>query len=144
MFVRTPEGAQAQEPIVVPPPQQKTLVYVLSKKQDAEGQQVIQVPSTPQKPEVYYVHYDDGENPQLPGGIDLQSALASAAQQQGQVIGNTGGGFIGGGAIGGGSIGGGSIGGGFIGGGSIGGGSIGGGSIGGGSFNQPSQTYGTP
>merc|ERR1712002_592002 len=132
VFVRTPENAQGQEPIVVPPPQQKTLVYVLSKKQAIQGQQVIEVPSTPQKPEVYYVHYDEGENPQLPGGIDLQSALATAAQQQGQVIGNTGGGFIGGGSIGGGSIGGGSI-----------GGIISGGSIGGG-LSQPSQTYGSP
>merc|ERR1712002_491759 len=60
VFVRTPENAQGQEPIVVPPPQQKTLVYVLSKKQAIQGQQLIEVPAGPaQQPEVFYVNYND-------------------------------------------------------------------------------------
>ncbi|CAL4067450.1 unnamed protein product, partial [Meganyctiphanes norvegica] len=75
VFVRTPEKAESDEPIIVPPPQQKTLVYVLSKKGDAVGPQVIEVPAGPgHQPEVYYVNYEDGENPTLPGGIDLQTA----------------------------------------------------------------------
>ncbi|MCL4128304.1 UNVERIFIED_CONTAM: hypothetical protein GTU68_041790, partial [Idotea baltica] len=146
VFVRTPEGPQGQKPIVVPPPQQKTLVYVLTKSGTLD-QQVIEVPAGPnQSPEVFYINYNEGDNPQLAGGLDLQSALASANAQQGQVI---GGGSGGGGGFGGGSFGGGSIGGGFVGG-SIGGGlsggiSIGGGSSGGGLFGgKPSQTYGTP
>ena len=96
VFVRTPETPEGLEPIVVPPPQQKTLVYVLSKRPEFQGQEVIEVPSTPQQPEVYYVNYGEGENPQLPGGIDLQSALASAAHQQGQTV---GGGIHSGGSI---------------------------------------------
>ncbi|CAL4117498.1 unnamed protein product, partial [Meganyctiphanes norvegica] len=101
VFVKTPEALEGQEPIVVPPPQKKTLVYVLSKKQEQEGQQVIEVPSGPkEKPEVYYVNYNDGENPSLPGGISLQDAL-NAASQTGQEIdgaanGGGGGGFGGG------------------------------------------------
>ncbi|CAL4224080.1 unnamed protein product, partial [Meganyctiphanes norvegica] len=73
VFVRTPEALDGAEPIVVPPPQQKTLVYVLSKKQTLNGQQLIEVPAGPaQQPEVFYVNYNDGDNPQLPGGVSLQ------------------------------------------------------------------------
>ncbi|CAL4183924.1 unnamed protein product, partial [Meganyctiphanes norvegica] len=32
VFVRAPERDEGSQPIVVPPPQQKTIVYVLSKK----------------------------------------------------------------------------------------------------------------
>ncbi|MCL4142687.1 UNVERIFIED_CONTAM: hypothetical protein GTU68_005025, partial [Idotea baltica] len=86
VFVRTPEGPQAIDPIVVPPPQQKTLVYVLTKSGEIE-QKVIEVPAGPSDaPEVIYVNYNDGDNPQLAGGLDLQSALASASSQQGQLI----------------------------------------------------------
>jgi len=80
VFVRTPEFIEGADPIVVPPPQKKTLVYVLSKKQILGGQQVIEVPSGQvQNPEVFYVNYRDGENPELPGGINLQDALNAAA-----------------------------------------------------------------
>jgi len=85
VFVRTPEAAAAAEPIIVPPPQQRTLVYVLSKKQTG-GQQVIEVPAGPaSNPEVYFVNYGPGENPQLPGGVDLQSALGAAASAPGSL-----------------------------------------------------------
>ena len=71
---------------MVPPPQQKTLVYVLNKKSEAQDQGLIEVPFTPQQPEVYYVNYAEGENPSLPGGIDLQTALANSRPQQGQDV----------------------------------------------------------
>ncbi|XP_037791508.1 ATP-dependent RNA helicase A-like isoform X3 [Penaeus monodon] len=170
IFVRLPEGADGPEPIVVPPPQQQHVVYVLN-KQSEHDQRVIEVPAPPQSnPEVFFVNYAEGENPTLPSGVDLQTALSSASQGGGQVVGGGGvgggiGGGVGGGSGGGigGGIGGGSGGGigggsgGGIGGGSgggIGGGSgggigggIGGGSgggIGGGTYSPPSNIYGTP
>merc|ERR1711970_1209480 len=80
VFVRAPENNGAQDPIIVPPPQQRTLVYVLSKKPEDGGQRVIEVPAGPaSNPEVYFVNYGPGENPQLPGGVNLQTALGAAA-----------------------------------------------------------------
>merc|ERR1712215_168838 len=80
VFVRAPEGNAAQDPIIVPPPQQRTLVYVLSKKPEDGGQRVIEVPAGPaSNPEVYFVNYGPGESPQLPGGVNLQTALGAAA-----------------------------------------------------------------
>ena len=76
VFVRNPITQEDIEPIVVPPPQQKTLVYVLNKKSDDKVQGIIEAPSHPKlQPEVYFVNYDEGENPELPGGVDLRSAL---------------------------------------------------------------------
>ena len=95
VFVRTPAAAEGPQPIVVPPPQQKTLVYLLSQRPGAQAQQVIEVPTNPTQPEVYFVNYSEGDNPDLPGGIDLQTALSQSAAP-GQVIG--GGGALGGGA----------------------------------------------
>lgn len=149
VFVRTPEGSVGQKPIVVPPPQQKTLVYVLTRNGQI-SQQVIEVPAGgSQAPEVYYINYDEGDNPQLVGGIDLQSALASASAQQGQVI--SGGAAGGAGRFSGGSAGfSGASAGGFSGGAAGGfsgysGGSSGGGvSTGGGFVQRPSKTYGAP
>ena len=100
IFVRTPEDPEGVEPIVVPPPVQKTLVYVLNKAGDIEGQKVIEVDSPVHQPEVYYVNYNEGDNPTLPGGIDLNSAL-QANTQQGQVL-QTQGPSGGGGGLGGG------------------------------------------
>ncbi|XP_047487123.1 ATP-dependent RNA helicase A-like [Penaeus chinensis] len=126
VFVRIPDGAQGPDPIVVPPPRQQHVLFVLN-KQSEQGQQVIEVPAPPPSdPEVFFVNYAEGENPTLPGGVDLQTALGAASQGGGQVVGGGGsGGGIGGG-IGGGF--GGGTGGGF--GGGIGGGF--GGGIGGG------------
>merc|ERR1712121_406410 len=79
VLVRAPEGNAAQDPIIVPPPQQRTLVYVLSKKPEDGGQRVIEVPAGPaSNPEVYFVNYGPGENPQLPGGVNLETALGAA------------------------------------------------------------------
>ncbi|XP_047487182.1 uncharacterized protein LOC125037990 [Penaeus chinensis] len=88
LFVRLPEGGVGPEPIVVPPPRQENIIYVLN-KQGEQGQRVIEVPAhPPSEPEVYFVNYEEGENPTLPGGLDLQTALGSAADATGQFIGN--------------------------------------------------------
>ena len=90
VVVKTPEALEGEKPIVVPPPQEKTLVYVLNKKQEEEEQELIKVPFEPQEPEVYYINYEDGENPTLPGGIDLQTALKSVPSQEGREVGEVG------------------------------------------------------
>ncbi|XP_018027517.1 uncharacterized protein LOC108682788 [Hyalella azteca] len=94
ILVKAPVGTPGGKPIVVPPPEQKTVVYVLSKRPKV-GQEIIEVPSVPEEPEVYFVNYDDGDNPILPGGIDLQTALSQAAHAQGNLV--EGGGSAGGG-----------------------------------------------
>jgi len=125
VFVRTEGGVGGAQPVVVPPPKQKTLVYVLNKRLNAQEAEVIEVPANPTQPEVFFVNYEEGEDTQLPGGVSLQQAL-SQSLQQGQNIqalgggsggsGGISGGFIDGGIIGGGSIGGGVSSGGFVGG----------------------------
>ncbi|XP_042855773.1 uncharacterized protein LOC122242543 isoform X1 [Penaeus japonicus] len=102
IFVRLPDGADGPEPIVVPPPRQQHVVYVLN-KQSEQDQRVIEVPAPPQSnPEVFFVNYAEGENPTLPSGVDLQTALSAASQGGGQVVGGGGiGGGIGGGLGGG-------------------------------------------
>ncbi|XP_063593892.1 uncharacterized protein LOC134770892 [Penaeus indicus] len=90
LLIRTPEGGVGPEPIVIPPPRQNHVVYILN-KQSSQGQAVIEVPSGPlAEPEVYFVNYAEGENPVLPNGQDLQSALLSASQGAGQNIGSVG------------------------------------------------------
>merc|ERR1719427_2373960 len=122
IFVRLPDGAEGPEPIVVPPPQQEHVVYVLNKQSELD-QQVIEVPAPPaSNPEVYFVNYADGENPTLPNGIDLQTALNAASQGGGQVVGGGSGGGFGGGS-----------------GGGFGGGS--GGGVGGGNYNPPQNNF---
>ncbi|XP_047487137.1 H/ACA ribonucleoprotein complex subunit gar1-like [Penaeus chinensis] len=164
VFIRTPEGGQGPDPIIVSPPQQKHVLYVLN-KQTQQGQEVIEVPAPPAtNPEVYFVNYADGENPVLPSGVDLQSALNAASQGGGQVIGGgggVGGGFGGSGGVGGGfgggiggGFGGGVISGGFVSGGDSGefisggsgGGFVSGGGFGGGTsvVSAPSNLYSTP
>ncbi|XP_068244014.1 uncharacterized protein [Palaemon carinicauda] len=88
LFVRLPETLRGPDPIVVPPPQQKNIVYVLKKKTQDDGPRVIEVPAPPKtNPDVYFVGYDQGENPILPTGEDLQSVLAHNAQEiYGQVV----------------------------------------------------------
>nr|XP_027237604.1 H/ACA ribonucleoprotein complex subunit GAR1-like isoform X1 [Penaeus vannamei] len=87
LFVRLPEEGPAPEPIVLPPPRQNNIVYVLN-KQDEQVQRVIEVPAQPQAdPEIYFVNYQEGENPTLPIGVDLETALSSAAAAGGQVLG---------------------------------------------------------
>ncbi|XP_063593715.1 uncharacterized protein LOC134770682 [Penaeus indicus] len=86
LFVRLPEGGVGPDPIIVPPPRQDNIVYVLSKR-NQNGQRVIEVPAPPpSEPEIYFVNYDDGENPTLPGGLDLETALGSAVEANGQVF----------------------------------------------------------
>ncbi|XP_066974134.1 uncharacterized protein [Macrobrachium rosenbergii] len=149
LFVRLPEGGGALEPIVIPPPQQKNIVYVLNKGTAVGGQKVINVPAPPKsQPEVYFVNYGDGQNPTLPGGVDLQTALNSAVHQGiGQVIGGgLSGGIVSGGGVSGGIISGGGISSDFgvSGGSSVGVGIISGGSVGGGISSTPSGLYSPP
>ncbi|XP_063615481.1 pupal cuticle protein 36-like [Penaeus indicus] len=124
LFIRAPEQGQGPDPIVIPPPRQEHVVYVLN-KESPQQQEVIELPAPPaSEPEVYFVNYGDGENPVLPSGVDLQTALNAASQGGGQVVGGGAGGVVGGfgssggiGAFGGsGGIGSGGIGG-FVGGG---------------------------
>nr|XP_027206527.1 uncharacterized protein LOC113800008 [Penaeus vannamei] len=90
VLIRTPEGGLGQQPVVIPPPRQNHVVYILN-KQNREGPGVIEVPSSgPSTPEVYFVNYAEGENPTLPGGVDLQSALQAASQGAAQAVGLVG------------------------------------------------------
>ncbi|KAL7633201.1 UNVERIFIED_CONTAM: hypothetical protein RMT77_016572 [Armadillidium vulgare] len=90
VFVRTPEQPEEPKPVVVPPPQQKTIVYVLTKN-DQKYQQVIEVPEGPEDtPSVFYVNYNKGDNPTLLGDISLSDVLNNPGQQA-QVV--TGGGY---------------------------------------------------
>ena len=61
VFVRTADLGAGPRPIVAPAPEQKTLVYVLSKRPEDQQQQVIEVPANPSKPEVFFVRYSDGK-----------------------------------------------------------------------------------
>ncbi|XP_027221229.2 pupal cuticle protein 36-like [Penaeus vannamei] len=97
LFVRLPEDGEGPEPIVVPPPRQENIVYVLNKKDD-QTQRVIEVPAHPPKaPEIYFVNYEDGDNPTLPSGVDLHTALGTASTADGQVLGVSGGAGLSGG-----------------------------------------------
>ena len=88
VFVRTPEMPGDVDPLVVPPPQEKTLVYVLNRRPEAPKQDVIEMPMNLNRPEVFYVNYEDGQNLDLPGGanIDLQTALQSSAAQDARLL----------------------------------------------------------
>lgn len=79
VFIRSPSYKdEKRKPIVVPPPKQQTLVYLLSKKPDGYKQDIIEVPLDQARPEVFFVDYKEGDNPLLPGGIDLQTALSQS------------------------------------------------------------------
>jgi len=80
ILVKTPGQAGPIDPVVVPPTEQKTVVYVLSKRPQQQ-QEVIEVPSSVDEPEVFFVNYQPGENPKLPGGIDLETALENATNR---------------------------------------------------------------
>ncbi|XP_042855652.1 probable ATP-dependent RNA helicase ddx17 [Penaeus japonicus] len=95
VFVRLPEDDLGPEPIIVPPPRQQQVVYVLN-KQSEQDQRVIEVPAPPPtEPEVVFVDYEEGENPILPSGEDLHSALTTASRGVGHVVesGGVGGGI---------------------------------------------------
>ena len=78
VFVKVPNVVQQTNPVVIPPPQQKTAVYLLQENQEIPSPPVIEVPYEPQNPDVYFVNYDEGQNLDLPGGIDLQTALSNS------------------------------------------------------------------
>ncbi|XP_042219326.1 pupal cuticle protein 36-like [Homarus americanus] len=107
LFIEFPEELFNQEPIVVPPPQQRNVVYVLNKRPH-QDHTVVHAPGPEQAaPEVFFVNYAEGENPTLPSGGDLQSALSSASDGSGELVGSSGGSISTSGLVsGGGSIGG--------------------------------------
>lgn len=85
MFVKLPRGGP-RNPVIIPPPKQSTIVYVLNKV-NKRDRKVVELPAIPpSEPEVFFVNYDDGKNPSLPGGYDLESALSAATPTNGQVI----------------------------------------------------------
>merc|ERR1712212_690156 len=87
LFVRLPEGGAGPEPIVIPPPRQNNIVYILNKNDGLGEQRVIEVEAPPpSNPEVILVNYQEGENPILPIGVDLQTALNAATATGGQTI----------------------------------------------------------
>jgi len=86
IFLKSSNEQQKVEPIVVPPPRQKTIVYVLRRRPEPIVREVIELPKQePVSPEVFFVNYNDGENPELPGGINLQSVLSQAPEANGQI-----------------------------------------------------------
>jgi len=82
IFVKS--KAQQRKPYIIPPPQKKTIVYVLESEEKVEA---LQAPRHPESdPSVYYVTVkDDASNIQLPGaeGLDLNTAYQQALAQQG-------------------------------------------------------------
>ncbi|XP_018027513.1 hornerin isoform X1 [Hyalella azteca] len=93
VFVRVPSAIIDRDPLVIPPPQQKTAVYLLRQHHAVTSPKIVELPFKNQDPEVYFVNYNEGDNLDLPGGIDLSTALKSSLLQ-GTVIGDG----IGGGA----------------------------------------------
>ncbi|XP_045136953.1 uncharacterized protein LOC123519597 [Portunus trituberculatus] len=76
LFIRAPEGGHTAQPLLVPPPAQKSVVYILREDSPDEEPRVIQAPAPPPaRPEVFFVNYEEGENPALHGGLDLQQVL---------------------------------------------------------------------
>ena len=82
VFIRNPKQPEDLDPIVIPPPEQKTLVYILNKENSID-QDVIHVPRGPiRRPEVFYINYEEGDNPNLPFGIDFEAALDSLGSDE--------------------------------------------------------------
>jgi len=82
VFIRNDQAAAASKPVVIPPPKQKTLIYLLSRTPVPKQADVIEVPSAPVAPEVFFVTYDEGDDTaQLPGGITLREGLEQSIQQ---------------------------------------------------------------
>ncbi|XP_068219347.1 uncharacterized protein [Palaemon carinicauda] len=87
MFIRTEELDAGLEPIIVPPPQKKHIIYVLNEESGQQGPRLIEITTPPPKnPEVYFVNYADGQTPTLPDGIDFEEALKSAIHAEGMII----------------------------------------------------------
>ncbi|KAF2358673.1 Vitellinogen open beta-sheet [Trinorchestia longiramus] len=90
VYVNSADSVKSPKPIVVPPPQEKTLVYVLNKRPEPIRQEVIEVPPHQDTdPEVFFINYNEGQNQQLPGGVDLQTVLSQQAGQQAVSIGGS-------------------------------------------------------
>ncbi|XP_064090458.1 uncharacterized protein LOC135204262 [Macrobrachium nipponense] len=92
LFIRTQEKDDDEaDHIVIPPPQQKHVIYVLNKEAHSHERELIEVPQPEQhNPEVFFVNYAEGETPTLPDGIDFNTALNSAIPAESHVIDNSG------------------------------------------------------
>lgn len=76
IFIRL-DARQEPNPIILPPPRQNSIIYVLNKIRKP-SQSVIEVTTPPPlDPQVYFVNYKEGENPVLPDGKDLLTVLGS-------------------------------------------------------------------
>jgi len=81
VFVKTPD-VKVKDSLVIAPPKEQTLIYLLAQNQKIQ-RQVIELEDGNEKPELYHVNYsDENENVELPGGIDLQTALSHSRGQQ--------------------------------------------------------------
>jgi hypothetical protein len=80
IFVKTPSGSsQAQTEVILPEQdQQKTIVYVLNRKFNAETDLKIRSPrpTTPSKPDVYFIRYKDQQG--ATGGVTDGGATGGA------------------------------------------------------------------
>nr|XP_027224183.1 pupal cuticle protein 36-like [Penaeus vannamei] len=79
---QVPEGPGGPPPSVPPPKVEHNILF------EEQSQQVIEVtPHPASDPEIYFVNYQEGENPTLPLGVDLETALSVASAAGGDVIG---------------------------------------------------------
>ncbi|KAA0202034.1 Cuticle Protein Tweedle [Hyalella azteca] len=90
VFVRSPE-VRFREQVIVGPPKQQSLIYLLARGNQVVPREVVQLPAQNERPEVYYINYNDPqEDLELPGGINLQTALAQESIV-GEFVGGNGG-----------------------------------------------------
>ena len=80
VVVKVPKADENSKHPVVPPPQQKTHIFVLNKETESENQEYINTPSQHVESKVFFINYKEGDNPDLPGGIKLQEALSQPEQ----------------------------------------------------------------
>ncbi|XP_066973317.1 uncharacterized protein [Macrobrachium rosenbergii] len=87
VFIRTPEAFSGRDPIIAPPPQRRDTIFIVKESPQGQDRRVIEVEtSPPQRPNVYFLNYEDGQRPTLPDGLDLETALQSAIRIEGKVI----------------------------------------------------------
>ena len=79
VLIRLKKDSNMKEYIVVPPPLEKTVIYILNKSNHKVERRVIEFPLNSALPEVHFINYKEGDNPVLPNGMDLESVLSSSA-----------------------------------------------------------------
>lgn len=76
VFLHTAGSVQRPQPLVAPAAKQRTLIFLLNKQSDLITQDILDVPSALDEPAVFFVNYKEGDNLQLPGGLDLETVLS--------------------------------------------------------------------